>query len=98
MLIRRSPASYKAWAWLASNCRLPIADCRLLISPGVPKAITYPLIKPSIGNRQSDSRMHPLGAAVGPVFFLPDRHQFFKAINGVTAGLERLGTVRTTHR
>src|SRR4051812_38752559 len=36
----------------------------------------------------------PLDAAVGPVFFLPDGHEFLKAVDGVAAGVERLAAVR----
>src|SRR5262249_35639830 len=42
------------------------------------------------------SRMHPLAAAVGPVLFLPDRHDFLEPVDGITAGLESLGPMRTT--
>ena len=34
-------------------------------------------------------------AAVGPVLFLPDRHEFLEPVDGVAARLERLGAVRT---
>ena len=42
--------------------------------------------------------MNPFRRAVGPVFFLPDRHQFLEPVDGVAARLERLGAVRTADR
>ena len=41
--------------------------------------------------------MNPFRAAVGPVFFLPDGHEFLETVDGEAAGLERLGPVRTAH-
>src|SRR5581483_4669580 len=42
--------------------------------------------------------VNPFGAAVGPILFLPDRHQFLEPVNRVPARLERLAAVRTTYR
>ena len=39
--------------------------------------------------RTFQSRMDPLARAVGPVFFLPDRHDLFERVDQPLAGLER---------
>src|SRR3954451_7604697 len=47
---------------------------------------------------ESRPRVDPFGGAVGPVLFLPDRHQFLEPVDGVAARLERLRPVRTADR
>src|SRR5260370_29109024 len=46
----------------------------------------------------SVSRMSPFCRSVGPVLFLPDRHQLLEAIDGVPASLERFSPMRAAHR
>src|SRR5262249_9702604 len=70
------------------NFRLQISDCRL--SDLVAMSISS--FGSSICNLKS--RVDPLGAAVVPVFLLPDGHQFLEPVDGVTTRLERLAAVR----
>src|SRR4051794_22400996 len=44
--------------------------------------------------RRSSGGMDPFGPPVGPVLFLPHRHDDLEPIDGVTAGLESLAAVR----
>src|SRR5687768_16580184 len=60
-----------------------------------PKVSRSWLVTGSLASGASASGVHPLGAAVGPVLFLPDRHDFLEAVDGVAARLERFGPVRT---
>src|SRR3981081_1036127 len=65
-------------------------SCKLLRQSRLGRSLALP------GSLRSG--VYPFGAAVGPVFLLPDRHELLQPVNDVTARLERLGSVWTADR